>query len=120
MLDVVKYSRDQRLVCNDPEGHLSDLESWSPKKVMERAAQEGITLTEDHWAVLFSLREHVRQEGVVSARRLGHELEREFGDGGGRRRLYELFPRGPVLQGCRIAGLPPPAHGNDPGFGSVC
>lgn len=120
MLDVGKYSRDERLAFNDPDGHMDDLESWSPKKVQERAAQEGIALTEEHWAILFSLREHFREDGINSARALGHELEMEFGHGEGRRHLYELFPRGPVLQGCRIAGLPSPSHSSDPGFGSVC
>jgi tRNA 2-thiouridine synthesizing protein E len=33
--------------------------------------------------------------------------------------LYKLLPGGPVSQGCRLAGLEPPAGSTDPGFGSV-
>ncbi|MGB5339763.1 MAG: sulfite reductase, partial [Gammaproteobacteria bacterium] len=33
--------------------------------------------------------------------------------------LYTLLPGGPVAQGCRLAGLEPPAGSQDAGFGSV-
>jgi tRNA 2-thiouridine synthesizing protein E len=54
-----------------------------------------------------------------SARELARELDREYADEGGRRYLYELFPRGPVVQACHIAGLPMPPGTRDLSFGSV-
>jgi tRNA 2-thiouridine synthesizing protein E len=33
--------------------------------------------------------------------------------------LFKLFPKGPIAQGCRLAGLEPPAGSVDLGFGSV-
>jgi tRNA 2-thiouridine synthesizing protein E len=33
--------------------------------------------------------------------------------------LYTLFPGGPIVQGCRLAGLKAPAGATDRGFGSV-
>jgi tRNA 2-thiouridine synthesizing protein E len=33
--------------------------------------------------------------------------------------LYTLLPGGPIAQGCRLAGLKPPAGAVDQGFGSV-
>jgi tRNA 2-thiouridine synthesizing protein E len=33
--------------------------------------------------------------------------------------LYTLFPGGPVTQGCKLAGIQPPAGSADAGFGSV-
>jgi sulfur relay (sulfurtransferase) DsrC/TusE family protein len=36
----------------DPESHLLDLEHWSPLVAHQRAAAEGIELTEEHFAVI--------------------------------------------------------------------
>jgi tRNA 2-thiouridine synthesizing protein E len=47
------------------------------------------------------------------------ELDAEFAAEGGRRYLYGLFPRGPILQGCRIAALPLPSGTLDLSFGSA-
>jgi len=33
--------------------------------------------------------------------------------------LYELFPEGTLAQGCRLAGLEPPAGAQDKGMGSA-
>jgi len=56
---------------------------------------------------------------IESARREGLELGEKFHRQGGIRHLYQLFPGGPVAQGCRIAGLKAPAGATDKGFGSV-
>jgi tRNA 2-thiouridine synthesizing protein E len=47
------------------------------------------------------------------------ELETAFSEAGGSRQLYRLFPRGPLSQGCRIAGLPVPPNTRNESFGSV-
>lgn len=120
MLDIGKFIRYERLDSNDPEGNLFNLDSWTPKKALQLAANEGIPLTDEHWEVITSLREKYRKYGsAISARDLAQELEGEFSSGQGRRSLYELFPGGPVTQGCRIAGLPVPPDSVDISFGSV-
>ncbi len=77
-------------------------------------------LTDEHWEIVIYLRERYREHGdAASAREILSELEEGFSGGHGRRRLYELFPGGPVSQASRIAGLPLPPYSSDPSFGSV-
>ena len=46
-------------------------------------------------------------------------LDEKFHVKGGMKVLYEMFPGGPVAQGCRLAGLEAPAGAVDKSFGSV-
>jgi tRNA 2-thiouridine synthesizing protein E len=50
-------------------------------------------------------------------REVMHILERDFVYTGGRSYLYEMFPKGPVSQGSRLAGVPVPPGASDPSFG---
>ena len=88
---------------------------------MRIARQEQLELGPEHWEVLNALQEYfARQEGAAIRRRALHDaLEEKFNHKGGLRYLYMLFPGGPVAQGCRLAGLEPPAGAFDPSYGSV-
>ncbi len=119
MLDVNKAT-DPRLSQLDPEGHMFGLAPWSPISAQRMADTEGIELSEEHWEIIVYLRERYRQHGpAASAREVLHELEEKFCEGRGRRHLYELFPKGPVSQASRLAGLPLPPYSSDPSFGSM-
>ena len=52
-------------------------------------------------------------------REIHDALEEKFHYKGGLKYLYDLFPGGPVAQGCKIAGLHIPAGATDKGFGSA-
>ena len=120
MYDVTRTLRHQSLGRGDPDSELLDLDHWSPHVAQRRAAAMGIDLSEEHWQVIYCLRERYRlQGGAHSARELVRDMEREFADEGGRRYLYALFPRGPVVQASQIAGLPLPPGTIDSSFGSV-
>jgi TusE/DsrC/DsvC family sulfur relay protein len=120
MYDINKLITQISIGRSDPESHLLDLEHWSPHVAQHFAQEEGIELSEAHWAVIFCLRERFRLNGPArSARELSREMETEFADDGGRRFLYELFPHGPIVQACHIAGLPLPPGTRDMSFGSV-
>ncbi|MBU1426244.1 MAG: TusE/DsrC/DsvC family sulfur relay protein [Gammaproteobacteria bacterium] len=119
MLDINQIINDEARGRFDPEGHMSDLDHWSPLVATKLAIQEGIgELTEAHWHVIYALRNQYRENGrSASARKVLHMLEQDFADEGGRRYLYELFPKGPINQGSRLAGVPVPPYASDPSFG---
>jgi tRNA 2-thiouridine synthesizing protein E len=120
MYDINKFIANPRMQLNDPEGYLIGLDHWSPLVANERAAQDGIVLTDEHWQIIYCLREKFRLVGPDwTARRITQELEREYADAGGRRYLYQLFPRGPLAQACHLGGLPLPLGTLSYSFGSV-
>jgi tRNA 2-thiouridine synthesizing protein E len=119
MFDINKMVADEAR-SSGPQGMLAELDDWSPAMAEKMAREEGVTLTDDHWEVIHLLRENYRHHGrAPHARQLLNGLEERFGREGGRKYLYQLFPHGPVSQGCKIAGLPLPAYSSDPSFGSV-
>ena len=66
-----------------------------------------------------ALQEYFARNEVVNVRVLHDALDEKFHVKGGMKVLYEMFPGGPVAQGCRLAGLEAPAGAVDKSFGSV-
>jgi len=120
MLDINKAMDDREFSPHDPEGHLQGLPHWSREVAKRLARAEGMDeLSEEQWWVIYNLRGLYRKNGrAASARQVTRVLEQDFHDEGGLRHLYELFPKGPVSQGSRLAGVPPPPYSSDPSFGS--
>ena len=96
-------------------------DGWSPAIARRLAHAEGVALTDEHWEMLAALQEYFarHEERTRNMRELHDALDERFHGSGGMKYLYQLFPRGPVAQGCRIAGLQVPAVSADRGFGSV-
>jgi tRNA 2-thiouridine synthesizing protein E len=96
-------------------------EDWSEEDIKTAATEEGLTLTDDHLEVLYSLQEYYsrHETNMINMRELHDALDEKFHYKGGLKYLYNLFPGGPIAQGCRVAGLRPPAGAIDKGFGSV-
>lgn len=94
---------------------------WTREETEDTARQEGLTMTETHWAVVRALQDIcARSEApVMNARSLHDALDERFHAEGGIRHLYTLFPKGPLAQGCLLAGLEPPGGTRDQGFGSA-
>lgn len=94
---------------------------WSREQAEEVAKTEGLTLTETHWEVVRALQELCSQnaEPALNARDMHDALDEHFHAEGGIKYLYELFPKGPLAQGCVLAGLEPPAGAQDKGMGSA-
>ncbi|MBW8365938.1 MAG: TusE/DsrC/DsvC family sulfur relay protein [Rhizobium sp.] len=94
---------------------------WSREHAEEVAHTEGLTLTPAHWEVVRTLQELCtrNEKPTMNARDLHDALDKRFHDEGGIKHLYELFPKGPLAQGCLLAGLQPPAGTQDQGMGSA-
>lgn len=96
-------------------------EGWSKDAAMKIAQQEGLKLTDEHWAVVRALQEYFARHDPkgINTRELQDALDEKFHADGGIKHLYRILPGGPVAQGCRLAGLPAPAGATDKGFGST-
>ncbi len=95
-------------------------QNWSRKKSEKLASSEGISFNDEHWAVIRYLRKNYLNNGVKRyARALSRELCKEFSIQGGKKYLHNLFPGGPVTQGCRLASLRTPANAVDASFGTA-
>jgi tRNA 2-thiouridine synthesizing protein E len=94
---------------------------WTREAAEAQAREEELDLQADHWQAIRALQEYyARHEPKhINPRQLHDALDEHFHRQGGIRYLYKMFPCGPVAQGCRIAGLSPPAGAVDKGFGSV-
>ena len=96
-------------------------EPWDPSVANELAKSENIHLTDEHIEVLGYLRRIFKKHGQIkNTRSLTQALDTQFASKGGSKYLYSLFPKGPVSQGCKIAGVPTPHDSRDQSFGTSC
>ncbi|KEA61885.1 tRNA 2-thiouridine synthesizing protein E [Marinobacterium lacunae] len=94
----------------DDEGYLADLSQWSPEVAETLAQQEGLSLTEAHWEILYLLREfYALYEHAPAMRPLVKAVKQKLGDEKGKSiYLMQLFPGSPAKVSARLAGLPKP------------
>lgn len=117
-METVKHTHVEATAA-PADGYLAELPDWGENIAHTLAAEEGITLTEEHMDILKYLRKYYDKNGQgYNARTLLNVMEFEFGKWEGKKHLYELFPKGPVSQASKLAGLPLPPNCNDPSFGS--
>lgn len=92
----------------DNEGFL--LEPDFGEEVVGVIAQaEGITMTEQHWAVVNFMRQRYQEDGhTPNFRNMVAMLNEQDDSIDWKKRLYELFPMQPNRQSSKIAGLPQP------------
>lgn len=92
---------------------------WSTQEAERQASEEGLTLGDDHWEAIRALQAYFAKDKQPNTRALHDALDERFHGRGGIKHLYAIFPGGPIAQGCRLAGLKPPAGAVDTSFGSV-
>lgn len=92
-------------VRRDDQGFLLDPADWTEDIAQALAAEEDITLTDDHWAVITFMRDHRRRTNTAPDARLVIKFLREDCGQSDRNSLFRLFPYGYVQQACKIAGM---------------
>ncbi len=99
---------DGRSVLTDPEGYILNMDEWSEGFARAQAEQEGLTLTDEHWEVIYFIRRYYEERGVQAQVR---DMVRHFREvwgpqKGNNRYLHDIFPMGgPQKQGNRLAGI---------------
>jgi tRNA 2-thiouridine synthesizing protein E len=120
MTDINKLIAIENMPACEAEAFLNDMETWTETEARQLARSEGLNLTDEHMEVICWMRDFFADCGQPSnPRNLGHAMADAFASQGGQKYLYQLFPRGPVLQGCRLAGLPTPPGTVDKSFGTI-
>lgn len=94
-------------------------EGWTSAAAEAMAGVDGLRLEEAHWELIRALQSFFATDETPNVRALHDALDEHFHAQGGIKYLYELFPGGPVAQGCRLAGLQAPAGAVDKSYGSV-
>jgi TusE/DsrC/DsvC family sulfur relay protein len=104
------YEYEGATVAADDQGFLLDTGKWNPTLAILIAQRENIAMQDDHWAVVYFLRNYYEEYRIAPAMRvLTRAISKTLGpDKGNSRYLYRLFPNGPAIQACKIAGLPKP------------
>lgn len=92
-----------RTIHIDEEGFLTDPSEWDDGLALVLAAQIGLTLTDEHRAVLDFLRADFRERGETPTLRRA-----SAGSGVPVKELFRLFPQKPAKKMAYVAGLPKP------------
>ncbi|MFY0677021.1 MAG: TusE/DsrC/DsvC family sulfur relay protein [Neptuniibacter sp.] len=94
----------------DDEGHLRNLNDWSPDIANQLAEAEGITLSPDHWELIEVIRDFYNDyEHSPAMRPLVKSVKIKLGEDKGKSiYLMKLFPGSPAKLLAKIAGLPKP------------
>ncbi len=95
-------------ILTDSEGYIVNLDEWSEDYARAAAEVEGLSLTEEHWEVLYFLRDYWLEHHVqCEVRKMVKHFKQKWGpERGNSAYLHRIFPRGgPQKQGNRLAGL---------------
>lgn len=97
-------------IALDENGYLKNGQDWTEQIATLLAEREKITLTPEHWEVIYFVREfYLTYQTSPAMRALTKAMALKFGaEKANSRYLYRLFPDGPAKQATKLAGLPKP------------
>jgi tRNA 2-thiouridine synthesizing protein E len=85
------------------EGYFTNPSQWSKEIAVEIAKEEGVVLTEQHFAIMEFLRNRFKSGEPLSIRSINHSGVIDV------KTFYQLFPGAPLKKATKIAGIPKPA-----------
>lgn len=90
------------------DGHLKDMNAWTPALAERMAMAEDLVLTEQHWDVINIMREYYAEYNTSPILKLlRRELAKQYDkERASIKSLDLLFPHGVQQQGSRLAGVP--------------
>jgi tRNA 2-thiouridine synthesizing protein E len=103
-----------KTVKTDEQGFLFNSEEWSEEFAEKIAERDGIQLFDEHWGLIGYFRDYFQEKHSLPTMRslvmtLGKQHgERFHGRKAYEKHLYSLFPRDPLRELCKLAGLPMP------------
>lgn len=115
MKDIMHPGRAEDLDPSFPNAP----EDWRKAEAEAAAKAQGLELGDEHWEAIRVLQACYMDEKAPRARLLHDALDARFQNSGGIKHLFELFPGGPIAQGCVLAGVTAPSGSVDAGGGTV-
>ena len=85
------------------EGYFTNPSQWTKEIAVEIAKEEGLELTEKHFAILDYLREKQQKGETLTIRSVGNSGIVDI------KGFYGLFPGAPMKKAAKVAGIPKPA-----------
>ncbi len=84
------------------EGYFTNPSQWTKDIAVEIAKEEGILLTDKHFAIIEYLRNRCLSGEALSIRSINHSGVIDV------KTFYQLFPGAPLKRATKIAGIPKP------------
>jgi tRNA 2-thiouridine synthesizing protein E len=85
------------------EGYFTNSFQWTKEIAAEIAKEEGIVLTDQHYAIIEYLRNRFTSGDALSIRSINHSGVIDV------KTFYQLFPGAPLKKATKIGGIPKPA-----------
>jgi len=85
------------------EGYFTFPSQWTRDIAAEIAKEEGIVMTDQHYAIIEFLRNRYNAGEALSIRSINHSKILDV------RAFYQLFPGAPLKKATKIGGVPKPA-----------
>ncbi|HSS66073.1 MAG TPA: TusE/DsrC/DsvC family sulfur relay protein [Gammaproteobacteria bacterium] len=114
MLVAVQFNVNGKMVETNEQGFLRNLDDWSEEFAAMLAEHDGIELYVDHWELIWYFRDYYAEtQSNPTMRMMILTLGKHRGGGFRNKKAYEkhiysLFPKDPIHELCKLAGLPMP------------